>query len=122
MLELVVGSCRGSQLFDMRAVAVRTCICTRLFESGESCVDALPPGAHELHEQREIVDTRMALGKQIALEPLEPTDRLVEEAADLGDVARDREHLGSQAIAYGDADLRRNRRLELRRCGGEVSI
>ena len=43
----------------------------------------------------------MTLGEEIALEPLEPAHRLVEQPSDLGDVPRDRQHLGAEAIADG---------------------
>ena len=61
----------------------------------------------------------MPLREQLTLEPLEPPDRLVEEAADLCDVAGDGEDLGADAVADGAPDLRRDRRLELGRGGGE---
>ena len=70
-------------------------------------VDALPAGRDEVDEEREVVDTRVALGEQVALEPLEPADRLVQQAADLGDVTRDRQHLGAKPIVYRGADLLR---------------
>ena len=38
--------------------------------------------------RREVVDARVPLGEDVALEPLEPADRLVQQAADLGEVAR----------------------------------
>ena len=88
-------------------------------ESREPRVDAAPAGADEVDEEREVVDARMPLGEQIALEPLEPPDRLVQEAADLCDVARDGQDLGAEAVANGDADMRRDRGLELGRGGGE---
>jgi S-adenosylmethionine:tRNA ribosyltransferase-isomerase len=88
-------------------------------ESGEPRIHAAPAGAHELDEEREVVDPRMTLGEQVALEPFESADRLVQEAADLRDVARDREHLGSKSVANGGADVRRDRRLELGRGRGE---
>ena len=88
-------------------------------ESREPRVDATPAGADEVDEEREVVDARMPLGEQIALEPFEPPDRLVQEAADLCDVAGDGEDLGAKAVADGDADLRRDRSLELGRGGGE---
>src|SRR3712207_8125912 len=40
---------------------------------------ALPPGGDEIDQEREIVDARVPLGEQVALEPLEPPDRLVED-------------------------------------------
>ena len=54
------------------------------------------PGAHEVDEKREVVDARVPLGEELALEPLESSDRLVQQPADLGDVPRDRKHLGAE--------------------------
>ena len=85
----------------------------------EPGVDALPAGRDEIDEQGEIVDACVALGEQVALEPLEPADRLVQQAADLGDVPRDREHLGPQAVVHGGADLLRQHALELGRGLGQ---
>ena len=50
-------------------------------------VDALPARRDEVDEQGEVVDARVPLGEHVALEPLEPADRLVQQAADLGEVA-----------------------------------
>ncbi len=61
----------------------------------------------------------MALGRDLALEPLEPANRLVQEAADFGDVARDREDLGAEPVANSGRDLRRDRRLQVGRGAGE---
>ena len=85
----------------------------------EPRVDAPPAGADEVDEEREVVDARVTLGEEVALEPLEPPDRLVQQPADLGDVARDGQHLGAQAVAHGAPDMRRDRRLELGRRRGE---
>ena len=85
----------------------------------EPGVDALPAGRDEVDEQREVVDTRVALGEQVALEPLEPADRLVQQAANLGDVTRDRKHLGPEAVVHGGADLLRQHAFELGRGLGE---
>ena len=57
----------------------------------------------------------MPLGQQIALEPLEPPDRLVEQPADLREVACDGHHLRPQAVLHGGADPLRQGRLEVRR-------
>ena len=61
----------------------------------------------------------MPLGEDVPLEPLEPANRLVQEAADLGEIAGDRQHLGAQAVVNRCADLLRQRPLELRRRLGE---
>ena len=61
----------------------------------------------------------MALGKEIALDALEPADELVHEAAHLGEMPRDREHLCAQSVLHRVADTCRQARLEQRRRGGE---
>jgi S-adenosylmethionine:tRNA ribosyltransferase-isomerase len=61
----------------------------------------------------------MALCRDLALEPLEPANRLVQEAADLRDVARDRDDLGAEPVANSGRDLRRDRRLQVGRGAGE---
>ena len=55
----------------------------------------------------------MPLGEELALEPLEPPDRLVEQAADLRDLTRDREDLGAQPVPDGRLDPAGHRGLEL---------
>jgi len=82
------------------------------FEAFEPRVDASPPGAHQLDQEREVIHTRMTLGEQLTFESLQATDRLVEQATDLGDVERDREDLRSQSVSDCGVDLRRNRGLE----------
>ena len=42
----------------------------------------------------------MALGEDVPLEPLEPADHLVEQPADLGEVAADRQHLGAEPFVH----------------------
>jgi S-adenosylmethionine:tRNA ribosyltransferase-isomerase len=61
----------------------------------------------------------VALCEEIPFEALEPADGLVEKATNLCDVACNRKDLGPQAVPDGRADMRRNRRLELRGSGGE---
>ena len=61
----------------------------------EPVADALPAGRDEVDEQAEVVDARMPLGEDVALEPLEPANRLVQQAADLGQIAGDRKHFGA---------------------------
>lgn len=85
----------------------------------EAEIDTPPAGAHEIDEEREVLDARPALGEQLALEPLETPDRMVEEASDLGDVTADGEHLRAQAVSHGGADLGGDRGLELSGCSGE---
>ena len=82
-------------------------------EPFEPRIDSFPARAHEVDEQREIIDARVPLGEQRTLEALEPTDRLVEEPTNLGYVSRDREHLHPEAVTNGTSDLGRDRGLEL---------
>ena len=88
-------------------------------EPCEAGVDSPPARADEVDEQGEIVDTRMALREEVSLQALEPTDGLVQETADLRDVPRDGQDLRAQTVTDRDADMGRNRRLELGRRGGE---
>ena len=44
------------------------------------------PDRDQLHEEREILDARLALGQEVALETLEPADGLPGEAANLGEM------------------------------------
>ncbi len=99
-----------AELLDGRLVAFDD---LRRLETLEPGIDATPAGADEVDEEREVVDPRVALREEVALEPLEPPDRLVQQAADLRDVARDRQHLDSQAVAHGVADLCGDRGFEL---------
>jgi hypothetical protein len=90
--ELARGSRLGaSELFDESVSRLGHARCT--FESLEPCVDATPTGADEVNEQRKVVHAGVPLGEDVALEAFEPTNGLVEQSADLGDVARDRQHL-----------------------------
>lgn len=88
-------------------------------ESLEACVDTFPTRAHEIDEEREIVHTSVPLGEQLAFEPLESADRLVEQPADLGDVSRDRQDFCAKAVPNCASDLSGDRGLELGRCDGE---
>ena len=85
-------------------------------EALEPLVDSTPARADEIDEKREIVDARMPLRQHVALEPFEPANRLVQEPADLGDMACDGEDLRAQAVPDGVSDVRGDGRLELR-CG-----
>ncbi len=82
-------------------------------ERHEPLLDAAPPARHEIDEEREIVDARVPFGEQVAFDSLEAADKLVHEAADLGDVAADGQHLFAEAVLHGVADPRGKRRLEL---------
>ncbi len=56
-------------------------------EPFEPRIDSFPARAHEVDEQREIIDARVPLREQRTLEALESTDRLVEEPTNLGYVS-----------------------------------
>ena len=96
-----------------------SCIACRTFELLEPCVDTPPTGADEVDEKREVVDTGVPLGEEVALEAFEPPDGLVQQTSDLGDMARDGQHLRAQPIANGAPDMGRNRCLELGSRRGE---
>ena len=65
-------------------------------------------------EEREIVDARVPLGEQIAFDALEAADQLVHQAAHLGEMPRDGQHLFAQAVLHRVADARGEARLQLR--------
>lgn len=88
-------------------------------DAGEPLVDAAPAGRDEIDEQGEVVDARVPLGEEVALDALEPADQLVHQAAHLGEVAGDREHLGAQSVLDCVPDARGQGGLELRRRRGE---
>jgi S-adenosylmethionine:tRNA ribosyltransferase-isomerase len=83
----------------------------RRIDSLEAGVDALPPRRDELDEQGEVVHPRMALRKQVRLDPLEAADDLVHQPADLCEVPSDRLRL----VADGVPDPRRQCLLQPRR-------
>ena len=85
----------------------------------EPVADALPAGRDEIDEQAEVVNARVPLGEDVALEPFEPANRLVQQAPDLREVAADRQHFGAEAVVHCGADLLRQRSLELRRRFGK---
>ncbi len=64
-------------------------------------IDTLPAGGDEVDEQRKIVDTGAPLAEEVALDALEAADDLIHQAADLGEVPRDR--LGLLAHGLSDA-------------------
>ena len=88
-------------------------------ETLEAPVHASPAGAHELDEEREVVDACVTLGEEVALESLEAPNRLVQKSANFRDVACHREHLRAQAVTHRGGDVRGNRRFELGRGGSE---
>jgi hypothetical protein len=109
----------GAALFD--AVHDRACAGLQvLLESRESFVDALPTGGEEIDEQPEVVDARMSLREDVALQALESAEQLVHQPTHLGELTADGTSLGRDTFLDGFADLRRQRRLELSRSRGEV--
>ena len=111
MRELALGRFAPVELFDV-PVSRRFDV-VRGLEPRETGVHTAPAGADEVDEQREIVNAGVTLGEEIALESLEAADRLVQQAADLRDVSRHGQHLGTETVAHCCADVRRNRRFEL---------
>ena len=91
-----------------------------LLESCEPFVDAPPTGGEEVDEEAEIVDARVSLREDVALETLEPAEQLVHQPAHLGELAADWTGLGGDTFLDGLADLRRQSRLELSRSRREV--
>jgi hypothetical protein len=91
-------------------------IATRILEAREALVDTAPAGADEVDEKCEVVDARVALGEKVAFDPLEAPNRLVQKAANLGNVPCDRKDLGTDAVAHGGTNMLGDRHLEL--CGG----
>ena len=85
------------------------------FHASEPCVDAFPPGCDEVDEQGEIVDARIALGEEVALDAFEAPDDLVHEPTDLGQIASDRLRL----VADRFPDAGGERVFECRSCGCE---
>jgi len=111
-----------SQVFEDRA-GDESRLGLGAFEPLQTCVDAFPARAHEVDEEREVVDAGVSLRQQVALEPLEAPNRLIQQAADLGDVARDGEDLRPKPVANSGSDAGRDRRLELgRRCGERLDL
>ena len=90
-----------------------------MLDAGEPLVDASPAGGDEVDEEREVVDAGVPLGEQVALQPLEPADDLVHQAAHFGEMTGDGEHLLAQAVLHGVADADGEAGLELGGRGGE---
>ncbi len=104
-------------------VALAAALLEALLDAGEPLVDAAPAGGDEVDEEREVVDAGVPLGEHVALEPLEPADELVHQAAHLGEVAGDREHLLAQAVLHRVADAGGEAGLELcRGCGERLDL
>ena len=91
-----------------------------LLESRKPLVDASPTGGEKIDEQPEVVDARMPLREDVALQALEPAEQLVHQPTHLGELTADWASLGRDTFLDGLADLRRQRRLELARSRGEV--
>ena len=78
------------------------------FHARDPSVDALPAGRDQVDQEREIVDTRIAVGQQFAVDPFELSDDTVHEPANLGEVARH----GLCLVADRIADAARQRLFE----------
>ncbi len=91
-----------------------------LLEPSEPFVDAPPTRGEEIDEETEVVDARMSLREDVALQTLEPAEQLVHQPAHLGELTADRTSLGRDTFLDRLADLRRQRRLELSRSRREV--
>src|SRR5262249_36231737 len=63
-----------AEAVDDRAVAGQS-----LLELPQALLDATPARGDEVDEECEIVDARMALGQDVALDPFEPADDLIRE-------------------------------------------
>ena len=102
------------------------------FEPLEPRVDALPAGGDQVDEQREVVETRVAVGECSSLERVEAAEHLVHQTADLREVSPDRENLLAQPVLNGVlhalGKVRRGRlgsfgeRFELRACAVEDGV
>lgn len=94
-----------------------------ILETGNPRVDRSPPRRDEVDEQGKVVDARVALGKDVFLEPLQPTCHVVEEAADLGELTADRKHLATESFTDSCLDPFGQAGLELaRRCGQRFDL
>ena len=91
-----------------------------LLELLEALVDGLPARGDEVDEEAEVVDACVALGQHVALEPLEPPEHLVHEAANLGQLPGDRARLAGDALLDRGAHLLGQAGLELGGNGREV--
>ena len=74
----------------------------------------MPAGRDEIDEDTEIVERALRSVEDLLLQPLEPAERLIHEAADLGEVAADRRHLAGEPLAHRGAHLLGQRLLEPR--------
>jgi S-adenosylmethionine:tRNA ribosyltransferase-isomerase len=115
--ELALGRVGRNERLDQALVLV----CAVVLEPFEPRIDTAPTRAHEIDEQREVVDACVSLGEEVALDSLEPTDRLVQQAADLGDVACDGEDFSTNAVTDSRAHTLWDGGLELG-CGGRKRL
>ena len=81
----------------------------RLLDPRQALVDALPAGVDQVDEQPEVVDTRVPLGCEIGLQPLEPPEKLHGHPAHLGQLSPDRGRLSTNTFTDRLADLCRKR-------------
>ena len=93
-----------------RAVALEA-----FLEMREPLLDAAPAGGHEVDEKPEVVDARVPLGEQVALDPLQAADDLIHQPANLGEMAGARPEVLAQSVL----DRLGQPRLELRRRRGQ---
>ena len=90
-----------------------------LLDACQTLVDAAPAGRDEIHEQRKVVDSCVALGEEVAFDALEPTEQLIHQPAHFGEVAGHRKHLRAEAVLHRVADTGRQGRLEFGGRGGQ---
>jgi hypothetical protein len=91
----------------------------RPLESGQPLVDPFPARGDQVDQKGEVVDPGVPLAEHVALEPLEPSDELAGEAANLGEVLRHGQHLLAQAFLDGVAHALWEGGFELRRGFGK---
>ena len=100
-------------------VAVDGALGEPAFDRGEPLLDAAPAARDEIDEERQVVDACVPLGEGVPLDPLQPADDLVHEAAHLGEVPRARPEVAADAVLdrFGQArfELGRRRRERLDR-------
>ncbi len=82
-------------------------------EAVDAPLDPAPAGRDQLDDEREILDARLALGREVALEPFEAANRLTREPTHLRDVPGNWEDLGAHALLHGLGESFRDPRLEL---------
>ena len=80
----------------------------------------MPAARDQLDEEREILHAGTTFRVEIALEALQPPDRLAGQAAHLGEVPRDGYDLGPQAVLDRAAEAFGDGRLELGGSAGKL--